>query len=135
MEKQLDVSALLCYGFKKKGDGFEFVTDILGGKFQMNVFVDKNANLSTKVYDHQTGEEYILHLVAAQSGEFVGSVRAEYDKILEEINKKCFKNDVFNEKQAKMVINFAKDNFGDELEFLWEKLSDVAILRRKDTKK
>jgi predicted DNA-binding protein (MmcQ/YjbR family) len=33
------------------------------------------------------------------------------------------------------VIQYARDSYGDELEFLWQRFSDNAILRRKDTNK
>lgn len=44
--------------------------------------------------------------------------------------KKVFKN-----KQTKEIINYIKDKYNNELEFLWEKFDNNAIVRRIDNKK
>ncbi|WP_052100229.1 MmcQ/YjbR family DNA-binding protein [Helicobacter sp. MIT 05-5293] len=42
---------------------------------------------------------------------------------------------VFMSKNAQNLCAFAKEKYGDELEFLWQKFSKNAILRKKKTKK
>ena len=41
----------------------------------------------------------------------------------------------FKSKITKIVIKYIKEQYGDNLEFLWEKYPSTAVFRRKDTKK
>ena len=42
---------------------------------------------------------------------------------------------VFQSAQAQAIIRYVADEYGDELEFLWQKFDDNAIWRRRDTGK
>ena len=44
-------------------------------------------------------------------------------------------NDVFVSKNAQELCAYAKEKYGDELEFLWDKFPKNAILRKKESKK
>ena len=123
------------YGFKKVGDKHQFATQIFDEQFDLFVFVDKSGEVSAKVFDRTSKEEYVLHLMTANTGEFVGKVREEFQRVLEDIKKKCFDKDVFKSKQAKQVVDYIRKVYGDELDFLWKKFPTNAILRRKDNKK
>lgn len=68
-------------------------------------------------------------------GEFVGKVRNEYEKIINEIIKRCTNTEAFKNSQTKQVIEYIREKYGDELEFLWEKFDDNAIWRNKQNKK
>lgn len=133
--KKVNFNKLEDFGFKKEGKNFVFVANILGGEFELNIFVDGDGNVSTKVFDKATGEEYLLYLSPNAEGEFVGRVREEIKDALQDICDKCYESAVFDSKQAREILDFVDKNYGDRLEFLWEKLPDVAILRRKDNKK
>lgn len=37
--------------------------------------------------------------------------------------------------QSQELIDYVRQTYGDELEFLWKKFDDNAVWRRKDTKK
>lgn len=43
--------------------------------------------------------------------------------------------EVFKSEQAKGVIAYVKDTYDDELEYLWQKFPDNAVVRRKDNQK
>lgn len=132
--KTADIKKLKEYGFNKKNDCLCYSTHICGGEFLLDVYV-KNSEITTKLTDTETNEEYTLHLIDGIDGAFVGNVRAEYSKIIEDIEKKCFKNSVFSSKTAQDIIEYAKNKYGDELEFLWKNSPDCAILRQKDSQK
>ncbi len=123
------------YGFKKVDGKFQFETQILSEQFKLFVFVADNGEISTKVIENSLQEEYVLHLVDDAVGEFVGKVRAEFERVLTDIRDKCFEKDVFKSQQAKQVIGYIRKKYGDELEYLWEKFSNNAIWRRKDNNK
>lgn len=133
--KKLNREKLVSVGFEEHNGSYYYYTDLLDGQMRMNITVLYDGNVSTEVIDNNSGEEYILHNIADATGAFVGQVKAEYDAVLEEISSKCFETDVFKSEQAKRLIQYVREKYGDELEFLWKKFSDNAIWRRKDTNK
>ncbi len=82
--------------------------------------------LTTKVVENSTQDEYILHLTNA-TGEFVGKIRTEYERLLNDVMEKCFDKDIFKSKQAKEIISYITNKYGDELEYLWPKFPKNAI--------
>ena len=133
--KTVNFDKLKGFGFEKTEDGYAYRTPIADGQFYLNVKVDCNGNISSHTVDVATGDEYALHLVEGASGSFVGYVRSEYESVLAKISEKCFETDIFKGQCAHTVIDYVRKKYGDELEFLWEKFSDSAIIRRKDNQK
>ncbi len=88
-----------------------------------------------KVFDTETNDEYSIIHVPSAEGSFVGSVIEECENILKKIAQNCYYSSIFQTKQAKEITDYVKHKYGDELEFLWEKFSDNAIIRRSDNKK
>ncbi len=127
-------NALLAFGFKKHGRHFEYKTFLSNEQFELFVTVSKD-KVSAKLSDTDTNEEYFLHLAEGVEGTFVGQIKSEYEKIMTEIAEKCFDSNVFTSENTLKIINYAKIKYADELEFLWEKSPDCAVLRRKDTQK
>lgn len=123
------------YGFMLSGDDYVYITHILDGQFEMSVKVRADGEVSARVVDLTMDEPYTLHLVPQACGAFVGSVRAQFEDVLEKISNACFFRDVFKEPVARGVIEYVRNTYGDELEFLWDKAPDGAIWRRKDNRK
>ena len=70
-----------------------------------------------------------------QSGNFVGQVRCDYEKILTDVIDTCTIKEKFQSKQTINVIKYVKDRYGDELELLWEKYDECAVIRNKQNNK
>lgn len=132
--KTANSEKLISYGFKKAEGKYVYSTP-LANQFKMTVTIDVSGEIETELFDLEAEEVYTLHLVADASGEFVGKVRSEYEKVLQDISENCFETDIFRENCAHKVIEYARKKYGDELEFLWERYPDAAVLRRKDNKK
>ena len=132
---EVNLEKLIKYGFKKAGDTYVYSTQILDNQFKMTVKADENGGLETELFDSEAEEVYTLHLVAEAGGEFVGKVRAEHDKVLQEICENCFESSIFGGHFAQKTAEYARGRYGDELEFLWERYPDAAVLRRKDNRK
>lgn len=132
--KAANFNALLKYGFKVKNGIYVFNIQFLN-EFTLTICVDKQSKIKTKLIDNKLNEEYVLHLLEDATGSYVGKIKAEFEKILLDICKNCFEDDVFKSKQAKEIIAFANKNYGNKLEFLWEKAPNIAVLRRQDSKK
>ena len=133
--RTLNCEKLIKFGFEKVGDIYAYSTEVFDNQFKMTVKIDGNGEVETELLDLTAEEVYTLHLVAEASGEFVGRVRSEYEKILNEIAEKCFDSSIFEGRCSHKVIEYAREKYGDELEFLWKKYPDAAVLRRKDNKK
>lgn len=123
------------YGFEKTEYGYKRSFSILEGQLCMRVYISADGEVHTKVIDSASGEEYILHQVPGASGAFVGWVKEAYQQILQEIADKCFAPDVFKSDYARQIIAHAHKTYGDELEFLWKRFPENAVLRRKDSGK
>lgn len=132
--KKLNPEKLKAYGFSEQDGEYKFCSGILNGEFQLEIVLDKSGKLDTTLTEKSTGEEYILYRTKA-GGEFVGNVRSEIGKKLSEIAEKCFDTAIFKSGQTIDLIQYAGEKYGSEPEFLWEKFSDNAVLRRKDTEK
>lgn len=126
---------LINYGFTKKADGYQYTTSVMNGQFLLYVFVDNKGAVSTKMIDCLENEEYPLYKVSASVGSFVGKVRAECEAVLTDIAEKCYETDIFHGEQTLAVINYVREKYGDEMEYLWERFPDNAIWRRKDNRK
>lgn len=133
--RKVNAKKLLSFGFEESDGGYAYVCDLVGGQMKLTVAVSEKQKIYTKVADNSSGEEYVLHRVSGASGAFVGEVKTEYEAVLKEISLKCFEPDVFKSEQAKAVIDYVRNTYGDELEYLWQKFPDNAVVRRKDNKK
>ena len=123
------------FGFILENGLYRYSVNILDGQFEMTVTVASDGKVGATVTDLSISEPYTLHLADEAVGAFVGRVRGEFEDVLLRISESCFERDVFKEVCAKQVIEYARNTYGDELEFLWDKYPVGAILRRKDNRK
>ena len=133
--KKPNFKKLIDYGFVKTDKDYVFNVDILEDEFNLKIAISLKGEVSFKLFDNKTKEEYVLIHIKDSVGEFVGTLRTEIDKILKEISEKCFENEIFKTKQAKFLINYIKDTWNEDLEFLWKNFPTDAIWRRHDNKK
>ncbi len=125
--------ALAEFGFEKSDNAFKYSEEILNGQFLLTVTVEKD-EVKAAVYDIEAECPYYLYAVEGAAGTFVGEVRAEYERVLNEISDKCFSRaEVYREKTTMAVIKYAKNKYGTQLEFLWQ--DENSIMRRKDNAK
>lgn len=123
------------YGFIKEENGYYYEALLLEGQFNLQVVITNNGQVMTILMDTYAETEYVLHRVRDAQGQFIGSVRAAYEEQLAQIAAKCFAPEVFRSPSAKAIIAYIEQQYGDNLEFLWEKHPDTAVYRRKDSQK
>ena len=92
-------------------------------------------NVSFQVFDQETGDLYPHVHMESIRGTFVGSVRKTCLEILYQIRKACFDVQDFIYSQTKRIMSQLQEKYGDQLEYLWEKSPDTAVLRHEDSKK
>lgn len=132
--RKLNVCKLLSYGFESSDNGYVYCCNLSDVQMKLTVTVTADGKVYTDISD-SFGDEYVLHRVADAQGTFVGSVRMWTEAVLDDISDRCFESDVFKTEQAKAVIDYVCEKYGDELEFLWQKFPDNAVWRRNDTAK
>ena len=134
--KSADEKKLLEYGFKKTGKKgvLEFRERLPESGFEMLVRYDGH-EISPEVIDPFDGGAYTLFLQETATGKFLGKINEEFFSTLEDIAEKCFHMSPFKERASQKVIEFAQKTYSSRLEFLWDDLPNVAVLRRNDTDK
>lgn len=132
--RKVDTQKLIQFGFERASGGFIYKTNINNGQFTLKIKVIEPDEIYSEMVENETGELYTLHLTDS-NGAFVGKIKEEYNKILNDIFEKCFCMNVFKYKTTYEIIDYIKEKYGDEVEYLWEKFPDNAVARRKDNKK
>lgn len=131
----IDKDALSKLGFKQVKNRWTYETLIIDDQFKLVLEIDENNIVTSDVIEIETQEKFTLYYVSASNGDFVGQMRSEYEKIIDEIKKKCTAKGTFKSEQALLIIDYVREKYGDELEFLWEKFPGYAVLRNKSNNK
>lgn len=122
------------YGFVEMGEVWTYSCQILQGDFFMTVSITPD-NVSFLVFDQETGDLYPQVHMESMRGSFVGSVREACLEILYQIRKACFDVQDFICPQTKRIMAQVQEKYANQLEYLWEKSPDTAVLRHEDNQK
>ena len=122
------------FGFVENGGVWTYSCQILQGDFVMTVSINAD-NVSFQVFDQETGDLYPQVHMKSMRGSFVASVREACLEILYQIWKACFDVQDFICPQTKRIMTQVQEKYGNQLEYLWEKSPDTAVLRHEDNKK
>ena len=131
---QLNQEKASTYGFVENGRVWTYNCQILQGDFFMTVSITPD-NVSFQVFDQETGDLYPQVHMESMRGTFVGSVRQASLEILYQIRKDCFDVQDFICPQTKRIMDQVQENYGNQLEYLWEKSPNTAVLRHEGNKK
>ena len=122
------------YGFVENSGVWTYSYQILQDDFVMTVYITAD-NVSFQVFDQETGDLYPQVHMESMRGSFVGSVREACLEILYQIRKVCFDVQDFICPQTKRIMTKVQEKYGNQLEYLWEKSPDTAVLRHEDNQK
>ena len=122
------------YGFVENGEVWIYSCQILQGDFVMTVSITTD-NVSFQVFDQETGDPYPQVHMESITGSFVASVREACLEILYQIRKACFDVQDFICPQTKRIMTQVQEKYGNQLEYLWEKSPDTAVLRHEGNTK
>ena len=122
------------FGFVEKQGVWTDSSTILQGDFLMKITVE-DGDLSFQVYDQETRDLYPQVHMESMTGSFVASVREACLEILYQIRKACFEVQDFICPQTKRIMTQVQEKYGNQLEYLWEKSPDTAVLRHEGNKK
>ena len=122
------------YGFVENQGVWTYSSTILQGDFLMKITVE-DSDLTFQVFDQETGELYPQVHMESMTGSFVASVREACLEILYQIRKACFEVQDFICPQTKRIMAQIQEKYDNQLEYLWEKSPDTAVLRHEGNKK
>lgn len=109
--------------------------DFMNGEFYAVVFVSDGGDVSGRVYDADTGDEYLAAHIPSQSGAFVSSVREAYSAALLELAKKCFVSHAFASDQANRIAARIETELGAPAEYPFTDDDQTAVFRDGRTRK
>ena len=134
-DKKIDLKRLEKFGFKLKENSYYYNISLLKNQFKMCVKINLDNSIFTELIDTETNETYVLHLLEERRNGYIEKVYKTYSEVLEKIKKECFDDEIFKTDYTKEVVDYVKNKYGDELEFLWEKSPKNAVVRRKSSDK
>lgn len=135
LRRKVNIPQLRAFGFAKEAGVHSYAATLLDGLFAMTVTVTSEGTVSADVVETASGEKYVLHRVSGATGAFVGQIREEYERVLTRIAEACFEPDVFKSEGARRVIQYVRDTYQHEPEYLWQRFPDNAVVRRSDNAK
>lgn len=130
-----DFDKLQAYGFRKDEGQYVYSCWIMNEAFRADLTIDDDGRVKGKLYDQEYEEEYMNFRIAAQIGDYVGSVREEYLQLLYDIKEQCTKTEQFVFAQANRVSEYMKETYQVEPEFLFKKNPGFGVFRNIDTQK
>ncbi|WP_339120972.1 MmcQ/YjbR family DNA-binding protein [Fusobacterium nucleatum] len=134
-DKKIDLKKLEEFGFKLINKSYYYHTSLLKNQFKMTIKINLDNSIFTEIIDIETNEPYVLHLLEMRRSGYSEKVYKAYSEVLEKIQKECFEDEIFKANYTKEIIDYVKNKYGDELEFLWEKSPKNAVIRRKSSNK
>lgn len=124
----------LAYGFRKTDAGYDYQCSLLENSFLLKFWI-KNQEISFKVYDQDTGDDYIQIHLEQLHGNFVGQVREACQKALARIREACFQVEDFLYPQAKRLMAYISRRYQGSIEYLWERSPNSGAIRHRKTLK
>ena len=134
-DKKIDLKRLEKFGFKLKDNSYYYDIFLLNNQFKMTIKINLDNSIFTELIDTETNETYVLHLLEERRNGYIEKVYKAYSEVLDKIKKECFGDEIFKTNYTKEIVDYIKNKYGDELEFLWEKSPKNAVVRRKSSDK
>ena len=103
--------------------------------FKAVIVINSDKQITGTVYDLENEDEFLPLRLEIQQGSFVGEIREEYEKILEDIREKCFIKKYYIFPQSNRITNLVIKKYGSEPEFLWKTTPGTGVFRNSDSKK
>lgn len=129
------INHLLSYGFIQKDEQYIYSVNLMKNSFNLNICIKEASEVTIKIIDIETNDEYTPIYIQNISGGFVGKIRKEYELILNDIAEKCTIKEIFKSDYAKKIVKYIAEKYKNEPEYLWDKTPNNAVFREKSTGK
>ena len=132
--RKIDYAALLKNGFTKTEEYYEKTMPLSAeGNFCLRILLSENIK-QIEIIDLDYGEEFSLAYTDQAVGAFVNEMRNEVRLILREIADACSTFYYFSSDGITKMVNYVKEKYGDEPEYLWDTPDDAAIRNKHNGK-
>ena len=125
----VDFKKLIKYGFQEKKNCFLYEKLFKNNEFRANITVLKTGEVQGKVFEVESGDEYLPLRVEDIQGAFVGEVREEYTKILTDIRNNCCSQNYFIFPQTNRIADAIIARYGDKPDFMWDKFPNFGVFK------
>lgn len=133
--KKVDFSCLLQNGFSTSPEGYTF-SELFGeGRYCAEVFVSASGNVSGKVLELESGDDFLPLRVEQLKNETVQRVREEYTAILCRIAKSCFTSLPFLNAQSNRIASLISQRYGASPDYPWSTFPAYGVFRHQSTSK
>lgn len=126
-----DFEKLSNFGFRKNKEGYYYSELFMEGDFRAEISVTLDGGIFGRVFETETGEEYVPVYVEQQNGAFVSSVREAYIHVLERIGEACFSKEYFMAKQSNRIAAALFKKYGSIPDFPWKQYTGYGVFRQK----
>lgn len=120
-QKRWVLEKMLAFGFRQAGDGYVLERSFLDGDFKAVLSVTEKGKVAGRVIDTTTQDDYYQLRQKTATGAYVNTVRAAYERLLEEIAAACCQEVLFASDQANRLTRCILERFQVEPDFPWEK--------------
>lgn len=130
----IDLNRLTKYGFTESDGKWSYNELFMNGDFKAVITITPQGNVSGRVIEIATGDDFLPLRIENIEG-FAGKIRAEYQKILENIKTKCCHINYFLHPQTNRITQKIFETYGDNPVFPWEKYTDFGVFKNPDSQK
>ena len=134
----INFNKLVPYGFEKQADGtFLFAKDILDGEFVIKVIVDKEGIINCKIIEVAFDEEFFGLEVEDYVGGFIGDMKEECSKVLQDIKDNCCESRLFRFDQSNRITKLIFERYNETQDYPFDEGKDQedAVFRCKENQK
>ena len=123
---------LIKFGFKKEKD--KYILDQLSTNKEFTFHLEINdKKVVSSVIDNSTNEEYMPFYIETINGEYVGSIRDEFELLIKSILSTCYEKDYKND-TVHQLIKYVKEEYEVKPEYLWEDSPNTFVFKHKEAK-
>lgn len=135
--RRFDRNSLLGYGFAENGSDLVYETMIMNGDFRVLLSIGSDGRLTGRVIDVMNDDDYVQLRNPNYNGAFVGSVRQEYEELLEDISAACCTDVTFSSDQSNRIAALIMQKYGVPPDFPWVKdgAGEYGVFRHENTGK
>ena len=123
---------LIKFGFKKEKD--KYILRQLSTNKDFTYYIEiNNKKVLSSVIDNSIEEEYMPFYIETINGEYVGSIRDEFNMLIKSILSTCYEKDYEND-TVHQVIKLVKEKYNLKPEYLFSDSPNTFVLKHKKAK-
>ncbi len=135
-DRKLRPETLIPFGFIQRENSLNYQTELRAGRFSMEFVVYPDSSTHVELQGANEQENDLLRSSQKSATSFLTrELRKEYEEELWRIAECCFKPDAFKNEITLQLLAHIQAKYGDELEYLWRKFPQNAIVRNQSKKK